>query len=154
MSCSSFQLSIHTDDDYNFQGPVVGPASKGFLSHLGTILTSGMNGSDSFSNALYLTSYGPPIDSLIEGSLYSMACKMIGSNDENYDHLHFENSHRINFGSSENLGENVPEDLMDKISMIAMGIIVAIDTVKDPLYKGKTTVIATLKHTDYDPFVS
>jgi hypothetical protein len=79
---------------------------------------------------------------------------MIGSNDHNYDHFHFENSHRINFGTSESLGENVPEDLMDKITMIAMGIIVAIDTVKDPLYKGKTTVIATLKHTDYDPFVS
>lgn len=112
-----------------------------------------MNGSEPFSNPFYLTSYGPAIDSLIEGSLYGMTCKMIGSNDENYDHLHFENSQRINFGVSDALGENVPEDLMDKIMMIAMGVIVAIDTVKDPLYKGKTTVIATLKHTDYDPFV-
>ncbi|EGG08771.1 uncharacterized protein MELLADRAFT_84300 [Melampsora larici-populina 98AG31] len=111
-----------------------------------------MNGSQPFANPLYLTSYGPAIDSLSEGSLYSMTCKMIGSNDHNHNHFHFKNSNRINFGTTEALGNNVPEDLIDKITMIAMGVIVAIDTVKDPLYKGKTTVIATLKHTDYDPF--
>ncbi|EGG11105.1 uncharacterized protein MELLADRAFT_92457 [Melampsora larici-populina 98AG31] len=133
-------------------GPVTGPAGKGFLSHLAAVLTSGMNGSKPFSNPFYLTSYGPTLDSLVEGSLYGMTCKMIGSNDHNYDHFHFENANRINFGQSATLGENIPEDLIDKITMIAMGVIVAIDTIKDPLYKGKTTVIATLKHTDYDPF--
>ncbi|KAH9807535.1 hypothetical protein DFH28DRAFT_938269 [Melampsora americana] len=134
------------------EGPVVGPASKGFIAHLATILTSGMNGSGPFSNAIYLTSYGSAADSLIEGSLYGMTCKMIGTNDHNYDHFLFENAHRIDFGSTAKLGEGVPEDLMDKTNIIAMGIIVGIDTIKDPLYKGKTTVIATLKHTDYDPF--
>ncbi|KAH9812948.1 hypothetical protein DFH28DRAFT_897760 [Melampsora americana] len=148
----SHSVRINYVGEAGEEGPVVGPASKGFIAHLGTILTSGMNTSEPFSNAIYLTSYGSIADSLIEGSLYGMTCKMIGTNDHNYDHFHFENGDRINFGSTEKLGEGVPETLMDKITMIAMGTIVGIDTIKDPLYKGKTTVIATLKHTDYDPF--
>lgn len=81
-----------------------------------------------------------------------MTCKMIGTNDHNPDHLHFENANRINFGVVEQLGMNVANELMDKVQMIALGIIVGKDVIKDPAYKGKPTVVATLKHTDYDPF--
>jgi hypothetical protein len=117
-------------------------------------MTSGMNGGASFANGCYLTSYGSQADSLSPGGLYTMTCKLIGTNDKNEDHLHFENCNRINLGSVEQLGINVTTEAMDKVTMVGLGIIVAKDVIKDPLYKGKPTVVATLKHTDYDPFVS
>ncbi|KAH9822467.1 hypothetical protein DFH28DRAFT_922768 [Melampsora americana] len=134
------------------EGPAPKPINKGFWSHYAVIVTSGMNGGTSFANGCYLTSYGTQLDTLKPGSLYAMNCKMIGTNDKNEDHLHFENSSRINLGTVENVGINVTAELMDKIVITAMGIIVAKDIIKDPLYKGKPTVVATLKHTDYDPF--
>ncbi|EGG04523.1 uncharacterized protein MELLADRAFT_88775 [Melampsora larici-populina 98AG31] len=134
------------------EGPAPKPANKGFLSHHAAILPSGMNEGDEFANPLYLTSYGSQADSLTPGSLYGMTCKMIGTNDKNPDHLHFENANRINFGVVEQLGINVTSEMMDKVQIIALGIIVGKDIIKDPAYKGKPTVVATIKHTDYDPF--
>ncbi|KAH9813060.1 hypothetical protein DFH28DRAFT_1129012 [Melampsora americana] len=133
-------------------GPAAKPANKGFLSHYAAIITSGMNGGSKFANPVFLTAYGSQADALKPGSLYSMNCKLIGTNDGNNDHLHFENANRVNFGSVENIGINVTNEMMDKVSMVALGIIVAKDTVKDPFYKGKSTVVVTVKHTDYDPF--
>ncbi|KAH9810707.1 hypothetical protein DFH28DRAFT_877983 [Melampsora americana] len=134
------------------EGPAPKPISTGFLSHHAAIVTAGMNGGSSFANGCYLTSYGSQADSLTPGGLYAMNCKMIGTNDKNEDHLHFENASRIDLGTVDSVGINVTSELMDKIAMTAMGIIVAKDVIQDPLYKGKQTVIATLKHTDYDPF--
>ncbi|KAH9814725.1 hypothetical protein DFH28DRAFT_1127230 [Melampsora americana] len=134
------------------EGPAPKPMNKGFISHHAAIVTSGMNEGTSFSNGLFLTSYGTQADSLVPGGLYGMNCKMIGTNDGNEDHLHFENASRINLGTVENIGINVTSELMDKIGMTALGIIVAKDVIKDPIYNGKPTVIATLKHTNYDPF--
>ncbi|KAH9819566.1 hypothetical protein DFH28DRAFT_1122290 [Melampsora americana] len=134
------------------EGPGPKPTTKGFHSYHAAIVTSGMNEGSSFSNGIFLTAYGTQFESLVPGGLYSMNCKLIGTNDKNEDHLHFENSSRINLGTVDSVGINVTAELMDKIGMTGMGIIVAKDVITDPLYKGKPTVIATLKHTDYDPF--
>ncbi|KAH9807033.1 hypothetical protein DFH28DRAFT_917875 [Melampsora americana] len=134
------------------EGPAPKDCNKGFFSHYGAITTSGMNGGESFANGLFLTSYGSQADSLSPGGLYAMTCKMIGTNDSNEDHLHFENNNRINLGAVEQHSINVTSETMDKVTMIGLGIIVGKDVIRDPLYKGKPTVIATLKHTDYDPF--
>ncbi|KAH9807261.1 hypothetical protein DFH28DRAFT_1151099 [Melampsora americana] len=134
------------------EGPGPKPTPKGFHSYHAAIVTSGMNEGSSFSNGIFLTAYGTQAESLVPGGLYGMSCKLIGTNDRNEDHLYFENSSRINFGTVDSVGINVTAELMDKIGMTGMGIIVAKDVITDPLYKGKPTVIATLKHTDYDPF--
>ncbi|KAH9817692.1 hypothetical protein DFH28DRAFT_1220004 [Melampsora americana] len=148
----SHPCRIHYVGECGEEGPAPKPINKGFLSHHAAIVTSGMNEGSSFSNGIYLTSYGSQSDSITPGGLYAMTCKMIGTNDKNEDHFHFENSNRFNLGSVEHVGINMTNEAMDKVTMIGLGIIVAKDVIKDPLYKGKPTVIATLKHTDYDPF--
>ncbi|EGG03678.1 uncharacterized protein MELLADRAFT_90021 [Melampsora larici-populina 98AG31] len=40
---------------------------------------------------------------------------------------------------------------MDKTVMIALGYVTARDTVKDPIYKGKSTIVITLQSQDYNP---
>ncbi|EGG05751.1 uncharacterized protein MELLADRAFT_87623 [Melampsora larici-populina 98AG31] len=83
--------------------------------------------------------------------VYTMTCKLIGTNDNQDDHLHFENSARIDLGDVARFGESFAEDLMDKTVMIALGYVTARETVKDPLYKGKSTVVISLQSQDYDP---
>ncbi|KAH9806907.1 hypothetical protein DFH28DRAFT_1101785 [Melampsora americana] len=133
----SHPCRIHYVGECGEEGPAPKPINKGFLSHHAAIVTSGMNEGSSFSNGIYLTSYGSQSDSITPGGLS----------------LSFENSNRFNLGSVEHVGINMTNEAMDKVTMIGLGIIVAKDVIKDPLYKGKPTVIATLKHTDYDPFL-
>ncbi|EGG07989.1 uncharacterized protein MELLADRAFT_85321 [Melampsora larici-populina 98AG31] len=125
--------------------------SKGFISSHASIATSGMNGGAPFANPIRLTSYGSTADAVKPNSVYSMTCKMIGTNNDKDDHLHFENSARIDLGDVARFGESFAEDLMDKTVMIALGYVTARETVKDPLYKGKATVVITLQSQDYDP---
>ncbi|EGG13240.1 helix-turn-helix domain-containing protein [Melampsora larici-populina 98AG31] len=125
--------------------------NKGFISHHASISTSGMNGGEDFANPINVTAYGSTAEALIPQHIYSMSCKFIGSNDERDDHLHFENAHRINWGPTENFPESFCDSLMDKVSIVALGTVVARDIIKDPVYKGKPTVVVTTKSTDYDP---
>lgn len=125
--------------------------NKGFISHHASITTSGMNGGEMFVNPINVTAYGSTAEALVPQHVYTMSCKFIGTNDERDDHLHFENSARINLGSTDIFPENFCEHLMDKVAIVALGIVVARDIIKDPNYKGKPTVVVTLKSTDYDP---
>lgn len=101
-----------------------------------------------------MTAYGSTSEALIPKNVYSMNCKFIGSNDDRDDHLHFENSTRINLGPVENFSEAFLEEILDKVSVVAMGIVVAREIIRDPAYQSKPTVVLTLKSTDYDPIVS
>lgn len=126
--------------------------NKGFISHHASIATSGMNGGAPFENGIQVTSFGSQADTVNPKNVYSMNCKLIGTNNDTDDHLHFENVNRINLGSVERFGNFFVGELVDKISMTALGIVVARDLITDPVFKGKTTVVVTLKNTDYDPF--
>jgi hypothetical protein len=113
-----------------------------------------MNGGMPFTNPINVTAYGSTSEALIPKNVYSMNCKFIGSNDDRDDHLHFENSTRINLGPVENFSEAFLEEILDKVSVVAMGIVVAREIIRDPAYQSKPTVVLTLKSTDYDPIVS
>jgi hypothetical protein len=128
--------------------------NKGFISHHAFIATSGMNGGVPFTHPINVTAYGSTSESLVPKNVYSMNCKLIGSNNDRDDHLHFENNNRINLGPAENFPEIFIEELLDKISIVAMGIVVAREIIRDPAYQSKPTVVVTLKSTDYDPIVS
>ncbi|EGG05199.1 uncharacterized protein MELLADRAFT_88272 [Melampsora larici-populina 98AG31] len=125
--------------------------SKGFVSSHASIATSGMNGGSPFANPIRLTSYGTTTDAVKPNCVYSMTCKLIGTNNDVDNHLHFENSSRIDLGEVAKFSEDFAEDLMDKTVMIALGYVTARETVKDPAYKGKPTVVITLQSQDYDP---
>ncbi|EGG06924.1 uncharacterized protein MELLADRAFT_86270 [Melampsora larici-populina 98AG31] len=125
--------------------------AKGFISHHTSIATSGMNGGAPFENPIQITSYGSQADTLIPRNVYSMNCKLIGTNNNTDDQLHFENINRINLGNIDRFGEFFVGDLIDKIPMIALGIVYGRDLIQDPAHNGKSTVVITLKHTDYDP---
>ncbi|EGG10607.1 uncharacterized protein MELLADRAFT_93638 [Melampsora larici-populina 98AG31] len=127
--------------------------SKGFISSHAAIATSGMNGGTPFANPIRLLSYGSSANAVKPNNVYSMTCKFIGTNDDQDDHLHYKNSTRIDLGDVARFGKTFAEDLMDKTVMIALGYVTARDTVKDPLYKGKSTVVITLQSQDYDPIV-
>lgn len=107
-----------------------------------------------FTNPINVTAYGSTAEALVPKNVYSMNCKFIGSNDDRDDHLHFEHSTRINLGPVENFPETFLEELLDKVSIVAMGIVVAREIIRDPAYQSKPTVVVTLKSTDYDPIVS
>ncbi|EGG12759.1 uncharacterized protein MELLADRAFT_87019 [Melampsora larici-populina 98AG31] len=124
---------------------------EGFVSSHASIATSGMNGGSPFANPIRLTSYGTTTDAVKPNCVYSMTCKLIGTNNDVDDHLHFENSSRIDLGEVAKFSEDFAEDLMDKTVMIALGYVTARETVKDPAYKGKSTVVITLQSQDYDP---
>ncbi|KAH9806989.1 hypothetical protein DFH28DRAFT_1090363 [Melampsora americana] len=125
--------------------------NKGFISHHASIATSGMNGGAPFENPIQITSYGLQAETLLPKHVYSMNCKLIGTNDNTDDQLHFEKVNRINLGSIDKYGDFFVGELVDKISVTALGYVVARNLITDPAYKGKTTVVVTLKHTDYDP---
>ncbi|EGF98839.1 uncharacterized protein MELLADRAFT_95079 [Melampsora larici-populina 98AG31] len=125
--------------------------SKGFISHHASITTSGMNGGAPFENPIQITSYGSQSDTLASKNVYSMNCKLIGTNDSNDDQLHFENANRVNLGSVDKFGNFFVGELIDKITMSALGIVVAREMITDSAFKGKSTVVVTLKSTDYDP---
>ncbi|EGF98211.1 uncharacterized protein MELLADRAFT_96086 [Melampsora larici-populina 98AG31] len=114
--------------------------AKGFISHHASIATTGMNGGTPFKNPIQLSSYGSQADTLIPRNVYAMNCKLIGTNNNTDDQLHFENINRINLGSVNRFGE--------------FFVVYSRDLIQDPAHGGKSTVVITLKHTDYDPLVS
>ncbi|EGG08615.1 uncharacterized protein MELLADRAFT_84731 [Melampsora larici-populina 98AG31] len=125
--------------------------SKGFISHHASIATSGMTGGAPFENPIQITSYGSQADTLAAKNVYLMNCKLIGTNNSTNDQLHFENANRINLGSVDKFGEFFVGELIDKITISALGYVVGRDLITDPVFKGKSTVVVTLKSTDYDP---
>ncbi|EGF98026.1 uncharacterized protein MELLADRAFT_96240 [Melampsora larici-populina 98AG31] len=125
--------------------------AKGFISHHASIATSGMNGGAPFENPIQITSYGSQAETLAPKNVYTMNCKLIGTNNSTDDQLHFENVNHINLGSVDKFGEFFVGELIDKITKSALGIVFGRDLITDPAFKGKSTVVVTLKSTDYDP---
>lgn len=82
--------------------------------------------------------------------MYAFKAKLIGSNDSRPDHLYHEAAHAIVLGPSVNFTGN----LINNTSITSVGIIINKETIMEPQYNGKNTLVVTGRHTDYDPVVS
>jgi hypothetical protein len=127
---------------------------RGFVTHHATIETSGPNGEGIKSTDVKLTAEKSTANELQVGDVYSMSCKLIASNDSRPDYLYFNGATSANLSSMEEINAEVLNATLNKISVKALGTIVAKETIPASGPGGRDACMITLKLVDIDPLVS
>lgn len=88
------------------------------------------------------------------GDLFTISCKMIGSNTATNDALHFGSATQVRIMKNEDIPSTFDSDRVNKFAMIALGIVVEKQIVPDSNVPGGLATILTIKAVDKDPVVS
>ncbi|EGG08772.1 uncharacterized protein MELLADRAFT_104601 [Melampsora larici-populina 98AG31] len=85
------------------------------------------------------------------GDLYTISCKFIASNTPRNDTLHFCKDSCVKLLSAEESGSTFDNNAMGRISMVALGTVVAKEILPNPENESEVSVVLTVKAVDIDP---
>ncbi|EGG10299.1 uncharacterized protein MELLADRAFT_60613 [Melampsora larici-populina 98AG31] len=123
----------------------------GFVSHETTISTSGFDRTSPYNTAILLTAPKGAIDKLHQGDVYAISCKLISSNNRRLDDLYCGTTTILRIGKNDSIGVEYEKDVMNKVSMVALGIVVKMETVPKGDGKRGGKIVLTLTSVDFDP---
>lgn len=123
----------------------------GFVARAGVINTSGIGGLETTRTPINLVALDLEENSLTNGDVYSISCKVIGSNIPRNDCLHFTSATHIHLSSNERAPIEDNDTFVNNIAMTALGTIVAKVSTDEDWGEGVYPMIVTLKSVDIDP---
>ncbi|KAH9812946.1 hypothetical protein DFH28DRAFT_898128 [Melampsora americana] len=123
---------------------------KGFISYKAAINTQQIDG----------TNVDTPIDltlsmrhnlTMVPGDIYSISCKMIGSNTYRNDALHFGRHTQVKLDSYDKRNTVFDHGTINKMSMVVLGIVFSQEMISADAEIGAGSVVITVKSVDFNP---
>ncbi|EGG13241.1 Hypothetical protein MELLADRAFT_86699 [Melampsora larici-populina 98AG31] len=124
---------------------------RGFAVHAASIETSGSRGLSNASTPIELVAVDMEENSLKEGDVYTINCKMIGSNKAELNQLHFTSAARMHLGDGDDFLQRSNDTFVNKVAVTAYGTIVSKFQTDEDWGMGVYPLIVTLKSADMDP---
>ncbi|EGF97303.1 uncharacterized protein MELLADRAFT_70077 [Melampsora larici-populina 98AG31] len=124
---------------------------KVFTSFNATIATSGMEGDNPYTTPILLTCDALTGRRLRPEHMYSMTCKMVGSNTATLDHLHFTTDSVIDLGLPVPRAKNPACKFLNKVLMTALGVVFERQVVQTHPVSSSSVILLTLKSVHNDP---
>ncbi|KAH9817902.1 hypothetical protein DFH28DRAFT_1123835 [Melampsora americana] len=111
---------------------------------------AGIAGQSAFEHPILLSAYSGVGVGLTVGEMYTLKCKIIAPNTNRPPHFIHEMSHNVHVGNS----ETFPGNLVDNTAISSIGVIMERRTVVEENHGGKPTIVAIVRHTNWDPTTS